>query len=107
MGMARTRHCRASVDAAREAGARHLWTSVLHLNPGTREHFLAELARDWPEHVAEYERLYDRRAYLPAVETAPVRKLVGRLREESGPPAPRGRPLQPAPEPRQLALTLE
>jgi DNA repair photolyase len=103
----RPEQLRAVVEAAREAGARHLWTSVLHLNPGTREHFLAELARDWPEHVAAYERLYRRGAYLPATETAPVRKLVARLRDESGPPAPLGRPLRPAPEPQQLALTLD
>jgi len=103
----RPEQLRAVVEAAREAGARHLWTSVLHLRPGTREHFLAELARDWPEHVTEYERLYDRRAYLPAAETAPVRKLVARLREESGPRTRRGRPLHPAPEPQQLVLTLD
>ena len=93
--------------AAREAGARHLWAGVLHLRPGTREHFLAELARDWPEHLAEYERLYGRRAYLPASETKPVQALVARLRAETrAPAAERPRPLRPAPEPEQLALAL-
>ena len=42
------------VRAAREAGASKVWASLLYLKPGTREHFLAALARDWPE---ELERL--------------------------------------------------
>jgi DNA repair photolyase len=96
----------AVVEAARAAGARHLWTGVLHLRPGTREHFLAELARDWPEHLADYERLYGTRSYLPAAETKPVQALVARLRAESGPPAGRPAPLRPAPEPEQLTLSL-
>ncbi len=103
----RPEQLRAVVEAAREAGAAHLWASVLHLRPGTREHFLAELARDWPGHLADYEQLYAKRAYLRAEQTAPVRKLVARLRHEAGPPAERPRPLRPAPEPEQLALTLE
>jgi DNA repair photolyase len=103
----RPEQLRAVVEAARRAGAAHVWTSVLHLRPGTREHFLAELARDWPEQLAGYERLYASRAYLPAVETTPVRKLVARLRDEAGPPAKRPRPLRPAPEPEQLALTFD
>ncbi len=96
----------AVVEAARAAGARHLWTGVLHLRPGTREHFLAELARDWPEHLADYERLYGMRSYLSAAETKPVQTLVARLRAESGPPAGRPEPLRPAPEPEQLTLSL-
>src|SRR5262249_57595921 len=42
------------VEAARAAGASHVWASVLHLRPGTKEHFLAELARDWPEYLSRY-----------------------------------------------------
>src|SRR5205814_853287 len=66
------------VRAAREAGATGVWANLLHLQPGTKEHFLAALQRDWPELVPDYERLYARRAYLPAEETNPVR---GRVRE--------------------------
>ena len=36
------------VRAARDAGATSVWTNVLFLRPGTREHFLEHLARDWP-----------------------------------------------------------
>ena len=40
------------VRAARDAGATSIWTNVLYLRPGTREHFLEHLARDWPELAA-------------------------------------------------------
>jgi DNA repair photolyase len=103
----RREQLRAVVQAAREAGAAHLWAGMLHLQPGTREHFLAELARDWPEHLPDYEQLYAERAHLRAEQTAPVRTLIARLRAEAGPPARRPQPLRPAPEPEQLALTLE
>src|SRR5262245_42453343 len=41
----------AVVRAARGAGARGIWASVVHLRPGVREHFLEALAEDWPEEV--------------------------------------------------------
>ena len=69
--------------AAREAGACGVWANVLHLKPGTREHFLEGLARDWPELLPEYERLY-RTAYLPSSEVAPTRARVGELAREHG-----------------------
>ena len=37
------------VKAARDAGATGVWANLLYLKPGTREHFLDHLARDWPE----------------------------------------------------------
>ncbi|HEX7223265.1 MAG TPA: radical SAM protein, partial [Candidatus Limnocylindrales bacterium] len=49
------------VKAARDAGATSLWTNVLYLKPGTREHFLDKLARDWPDLVPMYENLYANR----------------------------------------------
>ncbi len=48
------------VREARAAGARSIWANVLYLRPGTREHFLAALAEDWPEEVERYEQLYAR-----------------------------------------------
>lgn len=95
----------AVVRAARDAGASSLWVSVLHLRPGTREHFLERLAEDWPERLPLYERLYAERAYLPRREQTKVTSLVRRLREDAG--MRRRRPaLAPAPEPVQLTLTL-
>jgi DNA repair photolyase len=68
------------VKAARDAGATSIWTNVLYLRPGTREHFLDHLARDWPELLPRYERLYRGRAYLGKAEIEPVRREVAELR---------------------------
>src|SRR5436309_426474 len=94
------------VRAAREAGACGVWTNLLFLRPGTREHFLENLARDWPEELERYERLYRRRAYLPAAETKPVRTEIARLARELGVRDRRRVRLAPPPEPEQLALGL-
>jgi DNA repair photolyase len=67
------------VRAAKDAGAHGIWANLLFLRPGTREHFLEALARDWPEQLSRYERLYADRAYLPAAETKPVKELVREL----------------------------
>jgi DNA repair photolyase len=69
------------VKAARDAGATSLWTNVLYLRPGTREHFLDNLARDWPELVPMYEKLYAGRAYLGKDIVGPVRREVADLRD--------------------------
>src|SRR5262249_23282298 len=61
------------VRSARAAGAKTIWANLLYLKPGTREHFLTALARDWPEQVDFYERLYDGRAYPPPGLGYPVR----------------------------------
>ncbi len=74
----------AVVRAAREAGAAGIWANLLYLKPGTREHFLEALARDWPEQLPRYEGLYDGRAYLPNAETQPVREQVRALAREHG-----------------------
>jgi DNA repair photolyase len=92
------------VAAAREAGACGIWANLLYLKPGTREHFLQCLARDWPELVPDYERLYERRAYLAAPEAAPAREEVRRLAREYGIRDRRPEPLRPPPKPEQLSL---
>ena len=94
------------VRAAREAGATCIWANLLYLRPGTREHFLEQLARDWPELLPEYERLYAGRAYLPAAEAEPVRADVAELRRRLGVADRRSVRLQPPPEPEQLALAV-
>jgi DNA repair photolyase len=94
------------VRAAREAGACGVWANVLFLRPGTREHFLAALERDWPELLPEYERLYAGRAYLPADETKPVRAQVGELARSYSIRDRRVQPLEPEPEPEQLVLAV-
>jgi DNA repair photolyase len=72
------------VKAARDAGATAVWTNVLYLKPGTREHFLENLARDWPELLPSYERLYRGRAYVAKDVVEPVRQRVRELAREHG-----------------------
>jgi DNA repair photolyase len=69
------------VRAARDAGATSIWAGLLNLRPGTREHFLENLARYWTELMPRYQRLYAGRAYLGRDEVEPVRREVAELRE--------------------------
>ena len=94
------------VREAREAGACGVWANLLHLRPGTREHFLDCLAEDYPEQLPAYERLYARRAYLKSDQTKPVRELVAELRRKHGIRDRRRTKLAPEPDPEQLALVL-
>jgi len=96
------------VQAAREAGATGVWTNLLFLRPGTREHFMDALARDWPEEVERYEDLYAGRAYLGAEHVKPVRAAVAALAAEHGVRDRRRERLEPEPPtvPEQLALAV-
>jgi DNA repair photolyase len=69
------------VRAGRDAGATSIWTGLLNLRPGTREHFLENLARDWPQLLPRYQRLYAGRAYLGKAEVEPVRREVAELKD--------------------------
>ena len=97
------------VKAARDAGATGVWANLLYLKPGTREHFLEALARDWPDQLEHYEQLYARKAYLPASETQPVRALVRKLAREHGIRDRRANALPPPDRParaEQLSLAI-
>ena len=96
----------AVVQAARDAGATGAWANLLYLRPGTREHFLANLARDWPELVPRYERLYAGRSYLGKTEVEPIRRQVAELRRTYDLRDRRAVRLQPPAEPSQLELPL-
>jgi DNA repair photolyase len=92
----------AVVRAARAAGARSIWASVVHLRPGVREHFLDALARDWPEEVARYEALFAGRAYLPAAVARTLTEPVHAFARK----APAASRRRARPEPAQLALAV-
>jgi DNA repair photolyase len=96
------------VRAARQASATGVWTNLLFLRPGTREHFLEHLAQDWPELVPRYEELYGKRAYLGSAESKPLRKQVSALARKHGVADRRVQPLEPErrPEPEQLELAV-
>src|SRR6476620_4410632 len=84
------------VRAARDAGATGIWTNVLYLRPGTREHFLENLARDWPSLLPMYERLYAGRAYVTRDVVEPVRRRVRDLARAYDVADRRPRPLRPS-----------
>lgn len=86
------------VRAAREAGATGIWANVLYLRPGTREHFLDHLARDWPELLPQYLELYARSPYVSRSVIEPVRKRVGDLKRKHGIADRRAVRLEPPPE---------
>ena len=92
------------VREARAAGATGIWANLLYLRPGTREHFLAALERDWPELLPEYEQLYRRGAYLPRRETDPVRERVCLLARSHGIRDRRRVRLEPVPPAEQLRI---
>jgi DNA repair photolyase len=96
----------AVVSAARQAGATHLWANLLYLAPGTREHFLDQLARDWPEELERYERLYEGRAYLRGEDGKAVREQVSELSRRYAIADRRVSRLAPPAEPQQLALAI-
>jgi DNA repair photolyase len=79
------------VEACVAAGAVSIGAVALHLRPGVREHFLACLARDFPEQVEAYERRYFRRAYVPAAESTSLSERVQRFVADA-----RGRQRRPA-----------
>jgi DNA repair photolyase len=94
------------VRAARDAGATALWCNVVHLRPGTREHFLEHLARDWPEQLARYEALFTRRTYLDHATAEPIRQRVAALRAQYGIADRRTTRLEPPSAPEQLPLAM-
>ncbi|MBI5170402.1 MAG: radical SAM protein [Candidatus Eisenbacteria bacterium] len=87
------------VRAARDAGAISVWAGLLHLQPGTREHFLDTLGAAWPEERARIETLYAGRAYLPKRASAPVLAHVAELRRASPRRAGAPEPIEPLPPP--------
>jgi DNA repair photolyase len=92
------------VVAAREAGACGIWANLLYLRAGTREHFLSCLARDWPELLPDYERLYAKGAYLPQAEARPAKEEARRLAKLHGVRDRRTVKLRPPERDEQLSL---
>jgi DNA repair photolyase len=98
----------AVLAAAREAGATHAWSNVLNLRPGTREHFLGVLEREWPEELARYHRLYPAGSagYLRAADLRPIEGRVAAVKRGAGIGDRRRIVLSPPPEPRQMAFEI-
>ena len=98
----------AVLAAAREAGATHAWSNVLNLRPGTREHFLEVLGREWPEEMARYLVLYPAggSGYLAPAAGRRIEARVEAVKRGAGIRDRRRVRLMPPPEPEQLGLGL-
>ena len=90
------------VEEARKAGATSIWSKVVNLRPGTREHFMSHLSEDWPELTPFYERLYGTRSYPPRQTEKRIRDLVADARRER--PLRTGKKLRPRAPAVQLEL---
>ena len=93
-----------AVRAARDAGAARLWTELLYLRPGTREHFLETLAEVWPSEAARLAEAYGKRAYPPREAAQANVARVARLAQLH--PRRAGAPGWIEPEPPRMAIQL-
>lgn len=99
------REVRASVWAARTAGARYLTARTLSLPGVTRDVFFAWLERERPDLVKRYRRWYRAGAYVREDVEDRVRRLVDALRRQVNlPPGLELPTAAPAPRERQLSL---
>ncbi|MBI4455882.1 MAG: radical SAM protein [Acidobacteria bacterium] len=72
-----------TVKAIADHGAAFVGANLLHLEGGTRRHFLKYLSREFPALLPRYERLYTRK-YAPKVYTNEVYAMIGLLRARYG-----------------------
>jgi DNA repair photolyase len=72
-----------TLEAIAAAGLPLAGAGVTHLEPGVRDHFLTFLARDYPDLVARYRRLYVG-FYAPASYAAQVSDMVRALAAKVG-----------------------
>jgi len=93
-----------AVKAARDAGASKLWTELVHLKPGTREHFLATLAAVWPAEAEHIATLYATRAYASRAESEHNAARVAAFAAVNPRRSSAPQPIEP--EPPRLAVQL-
>ncbi|HEX7187582.1 MAG TPA: Rv2578c family radical SAM protein [Actinomycetes bacterium] len=74
----------ATVAAVAASGATHVSPIVLHLRPGAREWWQAWLARERPDLLPRYARLYGSRSYAPKAYQDQVTATVRRLATAHG-----------------------
>ena len=70
----------ATIKAVADHGAAFMGANLLYLKGGTKDHFLGFLAREYPQMLENYERLYAG-AYAPPGYVGTVRALIDVLQE--------------------------
>ena len=69
-----------TIKAIADSGATSVGAMVMHLEGGTRDHFMALLHREYPEMAERYEQLYASK-YVPKDYDAKVQEVVSLMRE--------------------------
>ncbi|HEX9095527.1 MAG TPA: radical SAM protein [Candidatus Dormibacteraeota bacterium] len=95
----------ATVAAAADAGACFVWANIVYLKPGTKEHFMEFLGREYPRLLPRYRQLFPG-AYAPAALKSPVTAAVAALNHRYGVGDRRTFRAEPPPEPLQLDLAV-
>jgi len=72
-----------TIKAIADHGATFVGCNVMHLQDGTRDHFMAFLRREFPSMVPGYERLYARK-YAPDAYRKEIRGMVRVLQQRYG-----------------------
>ena len=72
-----------TVKAIADSGATSVGAMVMHMDGGTREHFMALLQREYPDLVAQYEELYASR-YVRKDYEKRVQDVVSLMRQRYG-----------------------
>jgi DNA repair photolyase len=73
----------ATIKAISDHGARFVGCNVMHLQDGTRDHFMSFIRREFPSMLPRYERLYTRK-YPPDAYRKEVRGMVRVLLQRYG-----------------------
>ncbi|HEX8027865.1 MAG TPA: hypothetical protein VF491_05360, partial [Vicinamibacterales bacterium] len=72
-----------TIKAIAESGARSIGAMVMHLEGGTRDHFMSLLAREYPEMTGKYQQLYASK-YVPKDYDKRVQEVVSLMRSRYG-----------------------
>jgi len=72
-----------TIKAIADAGARFVGCNVMHLEAGTRDHFLKFIGREFPAMLPRFERLYAHK-YAPESYRKEVKAMVGVLQSRYG-----------------------
>ena len=83
-GFSTARHkIEATIKAIADHGARFVGCNVMHLEGGTRDHFMRFIAREFPAMTPRFERLYLKK-YAPEAYRKEVQSMVQVLQERYG-----------------------
>ena len=75
-----------TIKAIAESGARSVGAMVMHLEGGTRDHFMAMLQREYPDMIEKYEKLYAGK-YVAKDYDRRVQEVVSLMRARYGMPS--------------------